>query len=214
MPIELQDRVLSWGIIGAVLMRGVMIGAGVFALTGQIAEQAGGLFPYAFLASAVVTGFSAYSYVKMSNVYPSAGGIAMYLEMAYGKGVMTAGCALLMYFSMVINESLVARTFGTYVMRLYDGTPPSWSVPALGVGLLTFACFVNILGNKLIQTLSFVMAFLKIGGIAAFAVADLFDADGEITAMGGLPRHIGADRQAMMIDRHFRFAPAKMDAGC
>ena len=32
MPIELQDRVLSWGIIGAVLMRGVMIGAGVAAV--------------------------------------------------------------------------------------------------------------------------------------------------------------------------------------
>ena len=31
-PIELQDRVLSWGIIGAVLMRGVMIGAGVAAV--------------------------------------------------------------------------------------------------------------------------------------------------------------------------------------
>lgn len=40
---------------------GVMIGAGIFALTGQIAELAGPLFPLAFVAGAVISGFSAYS---------------------------------------------------------------------------------------------------------------------------------------------------------
>jgi amino acid transporter len=90
----------SLSLVGAVSMgAGVMIGAGIFALTGQVAEQAGGLFPLAFLAGALVSAFSAYSYVKVSNAYPSAGGIAMYLKKAYGKGTMTAGCSLLMYFS-------------------------------------------------------------------------------------------------------------------
>ena len=164
----------SLTLTGAVALgTGVMIGAGIFALTGQGAQLAGELFPLAFVAAAVVVAFSAYSYVKLSNAYPSAGGIAMFLEKAYGRGTMTAACALLMYLSMVINESLVARTFGTYVMRLYDGTAPGWAVPALGVGLLMFAFVVNVLGNKLIQTLSFVMAFLKIGGIAVFAIAGL-----------------------------------------
>ena len=32
---------------------GVMIGAGIFALTGQVAELAGGLFPVAFLVAAI-----------------------------------------------------------------------------------------------------------------------------------------------------------------
>ena len=32
---------------------GVMIGAGIFALTGQVAEFAGGLFPLAFLIAAI-----------------------------------------------------------------------------------------------------------------------------------------------------------------
>lgn len=156
---------------------GVMIGAGVFALTGQIAEQAGGLFPYAFLAAAAVTGFSAYSYVKMSNAHPSAGGIAMYLEKAYGKGVVTAGCALLMYLSMVINESLVARTFGTYTLQLSTLGADHWLVPALGVGLLAFAFLVNIAGNRFIGTFSMATAALKIGGIAVFAIAGLWVAD-------------------------------------
>ena len=38
---------------------GVMIGAGIFALTGQVAEFAGSLFPLAFLLAAIISAFSA-----------------------------------------------------------------------------------------------------------------------------------------------------------
>jgi amino acid transporter len=148
---------------------GVMIGAGIFALTGQVAELAGGLFPIAFLAASIVVAFSAYSYVKVCNAHPSAGGIAMILERAYGKGVVTAGCALLMYFSMVINESLVARTFGAYTLRIFDIGPESWLVPTLGVGLIVGAFIVNLLGNQVIGGLSKLAAVVKILGVAAFA---------------------------------------------
>ena len=153
---------------------GVMIGAGIFAITGQVAQQAGEWFPYAFLVAAAITAFSAYSYVKLSNAYPSAGGIAMFLEKAYGKGVMTAFCALLMYFSMVINESLVARTFGTYTLQLFDIGADSWLVPTLGVGLIVLVFLINISGNTLIGTFSFVTSLIKIGGIALFAIVGLW----------------------------------------
>ncbi len=165
----------SLSLFGAVAMgTGVMIGAGIFALTGQVAEFSGALFPLAFLVAAIVCGFSAYSYVKMSNAFPSAGGIAMYLEKAYGRGTVTGACALLMAFSMVINESLVARTFGTYVLRLFDVGDSSSLIAILAVGLIVLAFLVNISGNKIIGSLSQFAALLKIGGIAAFAGAALW----------------------------------------
>ncbi|MBL1319916.1 MAG: APC family permease [Methylophaga sp.] len=165
----------SLTLIGAVSMgTGVMIGAGILALTGQIAELAGSLFPLAFLAAAIVTGFSAYSYVKLSNAYPSAGGIAMFLQKAYGKGMMTAVGALLMYFSMVINQSLVAKTFGTYSIQLFDIQAGSWITSALAVGLLIFAFLLNISGNRAIGFFSLLMAFIKIGGILLFALGGLW----------------------------------------
>ena len=162
---------------GAVSMgTGVMIGAGIFALTGQVAELAGPLFPLAFLAAAGVTGLSAYSYIKMSNAYPSAGGIAMFLQKAYGASVVTGTSALLMAFSMVINESLVARTFGTYVLQVFDVDQTSLLVPVLGVGLIVFAFLVNIAGNRTVGAFSFAMALLKIGGIVVFGLAALWAA--------------------------------------
>ena len=111
------------------LATGVMIGAGIFALTGQVAELAGGLFPLAFLLAAVISGFSAYSYIQVTSKYPSAGGIAMVLKKAYGPGTITGACALLMAFSMIINESLVARTFATYSLRLVEWESEAILVP-------------------------------------------------------------------------------------
>ena len=170
-----QYKKNSLSLVGAVSMgTAVIIGAGIFALTGQIAELGGQWFPLAFLVAAVVTAFSAYSYVKLSNAFPSAGGIAMFLEKAYGRGTITAAGALLMYFSMVINESLVARTFGSYTLQLFDIGDESWLVPALGVGLLLFAFVINISGNRMIGMFSLIMSVLKIGGIAAFGVAGLW----------------------------------------
>ena len=175
-----DDEVDSLTLPGAVsLGTGVMIGAGVFALTGQAAALAGDLFPVAFLVAAVVASFSAYSYVKMSNAFPSSGGVAMFLKEEYGLGTTTGVFALFMYVSMVINESLVARTFGAYLLQIVDlGTASFW-VPALGVGLLVLAFLVNIAGNALVQTAERIMAAIKIFGLAVFAIAGLWYASGD-----------------------------------
>ncbi|MEH6836057.1 MULTISPECIES: APC family permease [Falsihalocynthiibacter] len=169
---DLKKGSISLG--GAVGMgTGVMIGAGIFALTGQIAQLAGPYFALSFVLGAIVTSFSAYSYIKMSNAWPSSGGIAMILQKAYGPGAIAAGAALLMALSMVISESLVARTFATYVLRPFDiaGGP---LVPILAVGVILFAFLVNISGNRTVGLLSIVMAVIKIGGIALFGIVALW----------------------------------------
>lgn len=162
---------------GAVAMgTGVMIGAGIFALTGQVAEFAGAWFPVAFLLAAIVSAFSAYTYARVSSKYPSAGGIAMILHRAYGPSAITGGAALLMAFSMVINESLVARTFATYTLQLFDARSADWLVPVLAVGLIGAAFLVNLAGNTVIEAWSKIAALAKIGGIVLFALAVLWAA--------------------------------------
>jgi amino acid transporter len=171
---------------GAVAMgTGVMIGAGIFALTGQIAQLAGPLFPLSFVVGAIVTAFSAYTYIKMSNAFPSAGGIAMILKKAYGPTTVAAGAAVLMALSMVISESLVARTFGTYTLRAFGGDTESFLVPVLGVGLIVFAYFVNVSGTRSVGLLSIIMAVLKVGGIALFGVSALWASGLSFEATGG-----------------------------
>ena len=194
---------------GAIAMgTGVMIGAGIFALTGQIAQLAGPLFPLAFIAGAIVTSFSAYSYIRMSNKWPSSGGIAMILQKCYGPGAIAGGAALLMALSMVIAESLVARTFATYVLRPFDieGGP---LVPALAVAVIVFAFLVNMAGNRSVGLFSLIMAAIKIGGIALFGIAALwssgfaFAAASETSQSYGLTGFIASTALAILAFKGF-----------
>ncbi|WP_245414125.1 APC family permease [Nitratireductor sp. StC3] len=183
------DQAGSISLPGAVAMgTGVMIGAGILALTGQIAELAGSWFALSFLLGAVVTGFSAYSYVKVSNAHPSSGGIAMILQRAYGPTTVAAGAALLMALSMVINESLVARTFATYALRGLGSEPGGIAVPAIAVALILAAWLVNVAGSRSVSLVLLVMAVLKVGGIALFGAAALWASGLSFEASGGASR--------------------------
>ena len=160
-------------LLGSVsLGTGVMIGAGIFVLMGQIAELVGDLFPIAFIAGAVVVGFSSYSYVKFSNAYPSSGGVAKFLTKAFGPGTAAGSFSLLMYISMVVAQSLVAGTFGAYTLRLF---PEEYSGYAsiLGVALIGLAYIINISGNKIIEATATFTAIIKVAGIALLAISGL-----------------------------------------
>lgn len=191
----------SLSLTGAVsLGTGVMIGAAIFALLGQVAELSGEIFPFIFLIGAVLVAFSSYSYIKVSNAFPSAGGVAMILQKAYGKTTITAGSALLMAFAMVINQSLVARTFGSYTLQLFDGDDNSIWVSVLGVILLIGTFLINMAGNKTVEKSAFIMAILKVGGITIFAIGGLWAAGfsfsealpSEISNEYSIPSYLGA----------------------
>ncbi len=165
------DKISLTGSIS--LGTGVMIGAGIFALVGQVAEFAGDWFPLAFLLGAIVAGVSSYSYVRYSSVNPSSGGIAMLLKDAYGSGVVAGSFSLFMYVSMVVAESLLARTFGTYLLRPFGLQDSAILVPVLGVAAIVAAAIVNLIGNKIVEGSATSTAVLKILGIAVLAIAGL-----------------------------------------
>jgi len=176
-----EDQKLS--LLGSIsLGTGVMIGAGIFVLMGQIAELVGDLFPIAFIAGAIVVGFSSYSYVKFSNSYPSSGGVAKFLTKSYGPGTATGTFSLLMYVSMVIAESLVAGTFGAYTLRLFPEEYAGYA-SILGVLLIAIAYIINISGNKVIEATATFTAIIKVAGIAILAIAGL--------AISGFPTTVG-----------------------
>lgn len=178
----------SLSLIGAISMgTGVMIGAGIFALTGEVAAHAGNYLMWAFIAAGLVAGVTSYTYIKMSNAYPSAGGIGMILKKCYGQSAVTSWGALLMFFSMIINQSLVARTFGNYLTQI-EGLPwGSEAIPWLGLGLVAFSFLVNILSNKWIQSFSFVMAIVKALGLAALAIGGLYASGVNLPSVGSEP---------------------------
>jgi len=61
-------------LLGAISMgTGVMVGAGIFTLTGEIANYACSFLLWAFVIAGLIAGLTSYTYIKMSNAYPSSG---------------------------------------------------------------------------------------------------------------------------------------------
>ena len=134
-PVKLR-RVLSlwWLVFYGV---GVTIGAGIFALIGDIVAIAGVHAPWAFLVAGLVAGFTAFSYAALSSVYPKAAGEAIYVKHAFaswagrlvGYGLIVTG---------LLAGAVIVLAFGRYVSS-FSGIPEWMALVAVLAGLAAIA---------------------------------------------------------------------------
>lgn len=78
------NRVLSlpWLIFYGV---GVTVGAGIFALIGEVLRRAGDGIVYSFIMAAIVAAVTAFSYMLLSQAYPKASGAAHFTTHGLGR---------------------------------------------------------------------------------------------------------------------------------
>jgi amino acid transporter len=78
---------------------------------------------------------------------------------------------------MVIAQSFLARTFGSYTMQLFGGDDSGMMVPILGVSLILAAFLINLSDNRLIEGVASFIGVLKIVGILVFGLVGIWIAD-------------------------------------
>ncbi|NLS12602.1 amino acid permease [Vibrio sp. SM6] len=110
------------GLLGAVAIGvGAMVGGGIFAVLGEAVSMAHGGTPIAFLVAGILALLTAHSYAKLAVKYPSEGGTVIYLERAFGLGLITRGLNMLLWLSYLISLSLYAVAFGAYGATFLPG---------------------------------------------------------------------------------------------
>lgn len=110
---------------------GVMIGAGIFRLSGdQAATTAGPAVVVSFLIAALVCLLAAFSFAELSSTIPAAGSVYTFSYVAMGEiWAWMVGWALIL--ELLVAAALVARVWATYVVATVDGfdvTPSAWLV--------------------------------------------------------------------------------------
>lgn len=96
---------------------GVTIGAGIFALIGEIVGLAGQQAPLAFLLAGIIAAATGLSYAKLSSVYPRAGGEAVFVNIGIGPfwgRVVGLGVTA----TAIISSAVVALAFAGYFQQL------------------------------------------------------------------------------------------------
>lgn len=112
---------------------GVILGAGVYALIGPAAAQAGNALWLAFLLAGVTAGLTAYSYARLARLAPKNSPEFQYAALAFGPRVGFVAGAL-MLVADVLAAAAVTIGFGGYLEHL-AGTPTTGNALALIVVL-------------------------------------------------------------------------------
>ena len=90
---------------------GDILGTGVYALTGQVADEVGGVAWLPFLVAFIVAIITAFSYLELVTKYPQAAGAALYTHKAFGIHFMTFIVAFAVMCSGITSASTASRAF-------------------------------------------------------------------------------------------------------
>jgi APA family basic amino acid/polyamine antiporter len=119
---------------------GDILGAGIYALTGQVAGDVGGAIWASFLVSFVLAFMTAFAYMELVTKYPLASGAALYVHKAFRRNFVTFLVAFAVMGSGVTSASFAAtRIGGSYFTGLTGVENPPTLIIAIVVMLLVAA---------------------------------------------------------------------------
>ncbi|WP_417483189.1 APC family permease [Maricaulis sp.] len=103
---------------------GVTLGAGIYALVGEIAGLAGLYAPLAFLLAGTLAAFTGLSYAELGSRYPESAGEAAYVDYGFRRRWLTALAGYGVALSGSISSAVVLHGFAGYLGALVP--VPGW----------------------------------------------------------------------------------------
>jgi APA family basic amino acid/polyamine antiporter len=154
---------------------GTTIGAGIYALVGEIASVAGYFAPVSFLIASLMAGFTAISFAELCGRFPYAAGAALYVKQGFASKGLSTIVGLLVIAAAVVSSAALLNGFVSYfnqfiimerhtsilLLALLVGAIAAWGI-AESVTIASLITIVEIGGLLL------VIAVSK-GGLADFS---------------------------------------------
>lgn len=94
---------------------GNIVGAGIYALIGKVAGEAGMATPIAFVLASLVAGLSALSFAELSSRQPYSEGVSAYVQFAFKRKWLSLFVGLFMSLATIVSAATLARAFGGYL---------------------------------------------------------------------------------------------------
>ena len=165
------------------IVSGIIIGAGVFAITGFAAKYAGALTWVSYIIGAIPVTLAGISTVALNLFYPVEGGesyvyptrlVSKFFGFLSGWG---------MWLAILGPVAITAYVFVLYTNML-PGLP--FQFPIIGLALLVCAVFffINWAGVKTASVIQNILFIIMVAGLAIYVVVGLFHINMDYVTMG------------------------------
>lgn len=143
---------------------GMILGAGIYTVIGKAAGIAGESIWLSLIFAAFTAALSALSYAELASMFPSVGGVYVYLGEAFPKSKWIANSSgLMMSLAGVATSAAVALAFAGYMQHFIDVSPV-----VIAVFILIFFTGINILGIQETSWMNVVFTLIEVSGLLVF----------------------------------------------
>lgn len=179
-----------WAIVGLGL--GYMTPTVVFDTFGIVSAETGNVVPAAYALALVVMVFTAISYGRMTQVFPSAGSAYTYTSetISPNVGFLVGWAALLDYLLLPLVNALIIRS---YMYSFFPEAPP-WLWVVVYVAAITAMCLFSMTNTSRVNMVLVVFEVVLIAVFLILAIKSLAGGMGNGTIFSTQPLwHEGVD---------------------
>ena len=145
---------------------GTTIGAGIYALIGEMALVAGYQMPVSFLIAAALATLTGFSFVELSSRYPKAAGEAVYVQQGFDRRWLTIVVGLLAVSAGTVSAASIVNGFVGYLQSFTD-IHRTIIIVALMLGMTVVAAWG--IGSSVAAAA--ILTVIEIGGLAIVIAA-------------------------------------------
>ncbi|HET6668426.1 MAG TPA: APC family permease [Intrasporangium sp.] len=150
---------------------GDILGAGVYAVTGDVAGEVGGVAWLPFLIAFAVATLTACSYLELVTRYPQAAGAALYAHKAFGIHFITFLVAFTVVCSGITSASTSSSLLAANLLAGLDATVggvPTTTTPTIVValGFMVLLALINLRGVGESVKFNVVLTMVEITALA------------------------------------------------
>lgn len=162
---------------------GDILGAGIYALVGQVAAEAGTWSPLSFAVAMAVAGLTGLTYAELVARHPRSGGEASFCLEAFGRPRLAFLVGWLVFCSGVVSMATVTHACGNYTHAIRPEIP-EWTV---WIAFLVIISLVNFWGIRQSSLANIVFTLVEASGLVLVIVAGLMFVTRE-----GIPADVAA----------------------
>ncbi len=168
------DRVMGpWLLL--LFIVGDILGTGIYALTGQIAKQVGGVVWLPFLVAFVVALITAFSYLELVTKYPRAAGAALYTHKAFGIHFVTFIIAFAVMCSGITSASTASRAFAANLSHAFNlDLTGGFGITMIGLLFMAAVAAINYRGVGESVKANVVLTVVELTGLLIIIVIGLW----------------------------------------